>query len=124
MHLALSSLLATTVAVASALSIRPRGDTRQRAAYTLSNDAAGAHLLALSISVEDGTVSNPTLTSTGGKGLLGRNANGTAGPDGLFGQGAVTVSQDVSFFACFVRSGFLDRTPAHSRHCIRKTTVC
>ena len=96
MHLALSYLFATTLTLASALSIQPRGDTRKRAAYTLSNNAAGANLLALSISVEDGTLSNPTLTSTGGKGLLGKNANGNAGPDSLLGQGAVTVSQDVS----------------------------
>ncbi|KAL8822837.1 MAG: hypothetical protein Q9191_006434 [Dirinaria sp. TL-2023a] len=97
MHLTLASLFTTTLTLASALSIQPRGDTRKRAAYTLSNDASGANLLALSISVEDGTVSNPTLTPTGGKGLLGKkSANASAGPDGLFGQGAVTVSQDVS----------------------------
>ena len=64
--------------------------------YILSNNPEGNNLLALSVSTADGTVSNPVLTPTGGNGLLGLNAGGTAGPDGLFSQGAVTVSQDVS----------------------------
>lgn len=98
MRLALFSVFATTLAFISALSIQNR-DNRKRAAYTLSNNAAGANLLALSISVEDGTLSKPVLTPTGGKGLLGNTANGTSGPDGLFGQGAVTVSQDVSLLS-------------------------
>lgn len=96
MHFLVSSLLTTGLGLASAASLPTRGDTRKRAAYLLSNNLEGDNLLALSISTEDGTVSNPVSTSTGGNGLLGKTANGTAGPDGLFGQGAVIVSQDVS----------------------------
>lgn len=77
------------------------GDGIKRAIYSLSNDAAGSHIVALSIA-EDGTVSNPALTSTGGKGLQGLNVGppfGTPGspamPDSLFTQGAVHVAEDV-----------------------------
>ena len=80
---------------ASPWSIAAREDTRKRAAYTLNNDATGAQLVSFKISVADGTLSHPVATDTGGKGLLGRNGNKTAGPDGLFGQGAVEVSQSV-----------------------------
>ena len=96
MHLQLPSLFTAGLSLASALSLPARGDTRKRAAYLLSNNPGGDNLLALSISVHDGTVSNPVLTPTGGNGLLGNTAKGPAGPDGLFGQGAVVVSHDVS----------------------------
>ena len=96
MRLLLPSILTIGLGFASALSLPKRGDTRKRAAYLLSNNGGGDNVLALSISVDDGTVSNPVLTFTGGNGLLGNTANGTAVPDGLFGQGAVIVSQDVS----------------------------
>ena len=96
MHLLLPISLTTCLGLSSALSLQARGDTRKRAAYILSNNLEGNNLLALSISTADGTVSKPVLTPTGGNGLLGLTANGPAGPDSLFGQGAVTVSQDVS----------------------------
>ena len=96
MRLLYTPILTSALTLTSALSIHNRWDSRKRAAYTLSNDASGANILALSISVADGTVSNPVLTPTGGKGLLGKNAMGNAGPDGLFGQGAVEVSGDVN----------------------------
>ena len=96
MHLQILSLFTAGLGLASALSLPARGDTRKRAAYLLSNNPGGDNLLALSISVHDGTVSNPVVTPTGGNGLLGNTAKGPAGPDGLFGQGAVVVSHDVS----------------------------
>lgn len=96
MRFLLPSFLTASIGLVSALSVETRGDTRKRAAYILSNNPEGNNLLALSISTKDGTVSNPVLTPTGGKGLLGLTANGTAGPDGLFSQGAVTVSGHVS----------------------------
>ena len=99
MRLVLSSYLTAGLGLASAFSIQPRGDNRKRAAYVLSNNPEGNNLLALSISTADGTVSKPVLKPTGGKGLLGLTANGTAGPDGLFSQGAVVVSQDVGVSA-------------------------
>lgn len=96
MHLVLSSFFVAGLTLSSALSIYPRGDSRKRAAYILSNQPEGNSLLALSILTANGTVSKPVLTPTGGNGLLGNTANGTAGPDELFGQGAVIVSKDVS----------------------------
>lgn len=95
MYLLVKTLLAASLGLASAVSLPARGDTRKRAAYLLSNNPSGDNLLALSIS-PNGTVSNPVLTPTGGNGLLGNTANGTSGPDSLFGQGSVVVSQDVS----------------------------
>ncbi len=96
MYLLVKTLLVAGLGLASAVSLPARGDTRKRAAYLLSNNPSGDNLLALSISVDDGTLSNPVLTTTGGNGLLGNTANGTGGPDGLFSQGAVVISQDVS----------------------------
>ncbi|MCJ1284367.1 hypothetical protein MMC26_003698 [Xylographa opegraphella] len=74
-----------------------RRETRPRAAYTLDNDGAGAYILALRIDLANGTVSPPVKTPTGGLGLLGTTATGPAGPDGLFGQNAVLVSEDYLF---------------------------
>ncbi|KAL2044638.1 hypothetical protein ABVK25_012272 [Lepraria finkii] len=75
-----------------------------RALYTLDNDPSGSKILALALDGQTGQVSSPTLTSTGGNGLLGLNigtpfgaAGTSAGPDALFGQGAVVVSQNYLF---------------------------
>ena len=96
MRLVLFPLLLAGLSVCFALALQPRGDSRKRAAYILSNNPEGNKILALSISTVDGTVSKPVLTPTGGNGLLGLTANGPAGPDGLFSQGAVVVSHNVS----------------------------
>ena len=84
--------------------VKRSSDGRPRAIYTLSNEPSGSNILALSLDSGNGQVSSPTLTSTGGKGLLGLDIGppfgtpgSTAGPDGLFGQGAVKVSQDYLF---------------------------
>ncbi len=100
MHLLLTSIL---ISLASAHAWRGHNDTSTRAIYTLSNDPSGNKILSLAVSVADGTISSPVLTSTGGKGLLGLNVGppfgapgSPAGPDGLFGSGSVVVSQNVS----------------------------
>ncbi len=79
-------------------------NNRPRALYTLSNDPSGAKILALSLNGPNGQVSAPTLTATGGNGLLGLNigppfgtAGSPAGPDALFDSGAVKVSQNYLF---------------------------
>lgn len=80
------------------------GDGSKRAVYSLSNNANGSQIVALSIA-EDGTVSNPILTSTGGKGLQGLNVGPPFGapgspamPDSLFTQGSVHVADNVRPF--------------------------
>lgn len=54
----------------SALAISQRDD-RARAAYFLYDDPAGASVVSLKIDVNDGSLSNPVMTSTRGKGLQG-----------------------------------------------------
>ena len=94
-----------TVAVASSLfsvvcsrAVNVWRDDRARAAYTLYNDPAGASIISMQISLSDGTLTSPVKTSTGGLGMLGNTAAGQSGPDGLFGQNAVVVSEDVRCF--------------------------
>ncbi|MCJ1249203.1 hypothetical protein MMC30_006426 [Trapelia coarctata] len=96
-YLLATSLLASLLSVASARVVNTERDSRPRAAYTLDNDAAGASIIAMKISLGDGTLSSPVKISTGGQGLLGNNANGPGGPDGLFGQNAIIVSEDYLF---------------------------
>ena len=82
---------------ATALPSQSQWQRSQRAIYTLSNDPAGANILSLVVS-DNGTVSSPVLTPTGGKGQLGVNAGPPevpAGPDSLFSQGSVLVSGNV-----------------------------
>ena len=100
--ISLATCLSTALAAPNI--IAKRWDNSNRAIYTLRNDPSGAHILALALNQENGQVSSPTLTSTGGKGLVGLNIGppfGTpgsnAGPDGLFGQGAVKVAKDYLF---------------------------
>ncbi|KUJ20110.1 uncharacterized protein LY89DRAFT_682894 [Mollisia scopiformis] len=89
--------------IVSALAITQR-DTTNRAAYFLNDDPTGSSIVSLKISVQDGTVSDPILTSTGGKGLQALTASATAGVapapgggDPLFVQDAVVVSGDYLF---------------------------
>jgi hypothetical protein len=95
-YLLVTSLLSLSIALTGARTINARDDTRPRAAYTLDNDASGSSVVAMAISLADGTLSNIKKTSTGGVGLLGNTATGPGGPDGLFGQNAIIVSEDVS----------------------------
>ena len=94
-------ILTMCLAFASTLPTQGRYDDCERAIYTLSNNPDGNNILALSVSY-DGTLSSPTLTPTGGKGLLGLSVGPPFGPvgttvgvDGLFGQGSVVVSENV-----------------------------
>jgi hypothetical protein len=63
-------LLATPLGIASAFPFRGPQDSRNRAAYFLENDPSGNSIVSLKIS-EDGTLSSPVRTSTGGSGLSG-----------------------------------------------------
>ncbi|KAH8679116.1 hypothetical protein BGZ60DRAFT_482828 [Tricladium varicosporioides] len=71
--------------------------------YFLDNNPAGADIVSLKISNENGTLSNPVRTSTRGKGMYGlaAGANGVAaapvGADTLFVQDSVVVSEDYLF---------------------------
>ena len=86
----------------SALAVSQRSNPN-RAAYFLDNNPNGSSIVSLKINSQDGTLSDPVRTSTGGKGLQGLNAPATAGAaptpggaDSLFTQDSVVVSQDVS----------------------------
>ena len=96
-YLLATSLVASIFSVVSTRAVNGERDRRPRAAYTLNNDATGASVIAMKISLADGMLSSPVKTPTGGQGLLGNTANGTAGPDGLFSQNSLIVSEDVSF---------------------------
>jgi hypothetical protein len=96
MH-ALSLLLAPVLVSAAVINSRESS----RAAYFLDNNPAGASIISLKIA-EDGTLSDPVRTSTGGKGLFGLTAGANGAPaaaggaDTLFTQDSVVVSNDVS----------------------------
>ena len=95
MHLTLLSIFGLLIS-AGAKPISPeRRDGQNRAAYILDNDPAGASIISLKISVDNGFLSTPVRTGTGGKGLYGKDSKGDAGPDSLFSQGAIVVEQDV-----------------------------
>ncbi len=88
------------IASASPLSVSLQqrdDDGSNRAAYFLDNNPLnpkGNSIVSLKIG-EDGLLSSPVRTYTGGKGLFGLNSNGNAGPDSLFSQDAVVVEQNV-----------------------------
>jgi len=62
-----------------------------KALYFLDNNPAGSSIVALKIA-EDGTLSDPVRTSTGGSGSIGLTADGPAQIDSLFSQDSVVVS--------------------------------
>lgn len=96
MQAALFSILGLLIFTnASPVSPERRDGGRKRAAYILDNDPAGASIISMTIGIDDGLLSSPVRTFTGGNGLYGKNANGDAGPDSLFSQDAVVVEQDV-----------------------------
>lgn len=75
------TLLFTPIVLAA--SIITRHHSRAAAAYFLDNNPNGSTIIAMRISREDGTLSLPTRTSTGGKGMFGLDApaaNSTAAP--------------------------------------------
>ena len=74
MH-ALSLLLAPVLVSAAAI----RNKDSYRAAYFLDNNPAGASIISLKIA-DDGTVSSPVRTSTGGTGLMALTAGMNGAP--------------------------------------------
>jgi hypothetical protein len=82
MH-ALAFLLAPVIVSAAAINSR----AFSRAAYVLDNNPAGSSIISLQIA-DDGTISSPLRTSTGGKGLLALTAgtNGAAAVAGGAGR--------------------------------------
>jgi hypothetical protein len=69
----------------------------QRAAYFLENNPAGNNLVSLHIA-EDGSLSNPQRTSTGGYGSISLNSSDLPFlVDSLGSQGSVTVVEDLLF---------------------------
>lgn len=72
------TLLAPSLVSAAAL--MPRSD--YRAAYFLDNDPAGSSIVSLKIDINDGTLSDPVRTSTGGVGSYGFTEVNTPGQAG------------------------------------------
>jgi hypothetical protein len=113
MH-ALSLLLAPVLVSAAVINSRESS----RAAYFLDNNPAGASIISLKIA-EDGTLSDPVRTSTGGKGLFGLTAGANGAPaaaggaDTLFTQDSVVVSNDVSHFKGGIFSTNFKAVPLH-----------
>lgn len=83
MH-ALTYLLIPQLVSAAALGARHQD---KRAAYFLDNNPAGATIVSLKISPNDGTLSDPIRTSTGGVGLLALSASSTGGAPAPGGAG-------------------------------------
>ena len=81
----LTSLFIPSLVSAAAIGLRDNPNLR--AAYFLKNDPAGSSIISLKISVEDGTLSSPVVTSTGGKGLFGLTASKTGGAPAAGGAG-------------------------------------
>ncbi|KAI1491181.1 hypothetical protein F5X96DRAFT_491061 [Biscogniauxia mediterranea] len=66
--------------------------TSHKALYFLENNPAGANIVAVKVSSQDETLSDPVRIPTGGKGLIGLNSQGQAAVGTLFSQDAVVVS--------------------------------
>ncbi|KGQ04631.1 hypothetical protein BBAD15_g10122 [Beauveria bassiana D1-5] len=71
----------------------PKPASSKRALYFLDSNPANASIISLPI-LQDGSLdrSRAVRTSTGGRGSIGRNMNGTVLVDPLFSQGSVVVS--------------------------------
>ena len=84
----LLNFLTLTLTVKSTLShaLPQARDSTKYATYFLQIDPAGDHVVALSNNKDDGTVSSPVRTPTGGKGLAGLLA---------ISQDSLVVSQEV-----------------------------
>ncbi|KAH8821488.1 hypothetical protein F5884DRAFT_850713 [Xylogone sp. PMI_703] len=91
--ISLLTILAPTLVSAAAL--MPRSD--HRAAYFLDNNPAGSSIVSLKIDINDGTLSDPVRTSTGGVGMYALAGAAPGGADTLFTQDSVVVSEDYLF---------------------------
>jgi hypothetical protein len=78
-------LLAPVLVLAAVISFRDSSDD-SRAVYFLDNNPAGASIISLKIA-EDGTLSHPVRTSTGGQGLLALTAGMNGAPAAAGGAG-------------------------------------
>ncbi|KAF4953560.1 hypothetical protein FGADI_5896 [Fusarium gaditjirri] len=76
---------------ASLTQAHPKPHKSDRALYFLDSDPKGASIVSLSIA-KDGSLGQPQRTSTGGRGLVSSNVNGTVTMDPLFSQGSIVVS--------------------------------
>ncbi|KAF5549852.1 3-carboxymuconate cyclase [Fusarium mexicanum] len=76
---------------ASLTQAHPKPHKSGQALYFLDSDPQGASVVSLSIA-KDGSLGQPQRTSTGGKGLISNNVNGTVTMDPLFSQGSIIVS--------------------------------
>jgi hypothetical protein len=106
----LPPLIACYLALCSASSLpdfewKREATIAQRAAYFLDNNPSGSSVVSLNIA-NNGTLSNPIRTSTGGVGSWGKwniseppppDNTGFAGPDSLFSANSVVVSGNFLF---------------------------
>ncbi|KAF5637040.1 3-carboxymuconate cyclase [Fusarium sp. NRRL 25303] len=81
---------------ASITQAHPKPHKSDRALYFLDSDPQGASVVSISIA-EDGSFGQPRRTSTGGRGLISNNVNGTVTMDPLFSQGSIVVSENRLF---------------------------
>lgn len=77
-----------------------------KAVYFLTNEAKNS-VVALKVHA-NGTLSDGSITLTGGSGASGieSNNNATAGPDSLFSQSALKAEGNVSWSAAVSREGY------------------
>jgi len=85
MHALTYFLLPQLIAAAA---LRPHS-IQKRAAYFLDNNPAGASIVSLAISPDDGTLSNPVRTSTKGNGAFGLGAPATANGSATAGSAGI-----------------------------------
>jgi hypothetical protein len=89
------SLVLLPYLFSAAVYASPRPVVVARALYFINNEAQNA-VIAVKVN-PDGTLSDGSVTLTGGAGGAGVNAQGEpAGPDPLFSQGALALSNGVS----------------------------
>ncbi|KAF4340268.1 3-carboxymuconate cyclase [Fusarium beomiforme] len=88
----LNALLVT----ASLVQAHPKPYKSHRALYFLDSDPQGASVVSFNIG-KDGSLGQPQRTSTGGKGLISNNVNGSVTMDPLFSQGSIIVSGNKLF---------------------------
>jgi hypothetical protein len=109
--------LGTLVFAASLAQAYPKTHTSSRALYFLDSDPQGASIVSFNVA-EDGSLGEPYRTSTGGKGLIANDMNGTVMTDPLFSQDSVivrgnrlfTVNAGSNTLACF---HIPEHDPAH-----------
>lgn len=94
-HIIYAAPLVDNISIASKGRKLRAANTNAKAVYFITN-AAQNSVVALKVA-EDGTLSDGSITATGGAGMSGidGSTNLTAAPDSLFSQGAVKVAGNV-----------------------------